>query len=576
MPRPPSLTPSPVRVKLRRRFALLIASAASLASASRAQEPSAPVTLPAYVVTDARDLPPAEKWRYTRLGPLEIISSASEGKTRHLVRDFARFCQALELVWPDVQRANARLDVLILCDRGEFAGFNPAPASGTAAAPATLTLRAAGHTAIVLDLQTKMMDPGASASLLPTDAGAEITDSRTADRHRQLFRAYVRLLLSSAQPRAPAWFEEGLAQLLMSMQITDREVTVGELQNPNHTLDPDGRPTPVQDLDFNAVLGRGRMLPMEQLLGTAHDSAEARSTQGNMWSKQAYAFVHWGLYGDQGKHQKEFVTFLARLHRQPLSEELFKRTFQCSYKDMALTLLGYAEATSHRIAGVKAQKGQKLPLAPVFDLRDATESEAARLKGETLLAADQLALARQAMALPYRRGERDPALLAAIGLLELRANEPTAARKFLELAASGKTTNSRALVELARLRLDEALAPAAGPASPLTPTQLAAVLTPLFAARAHPPVTLELYSLIAGAWEQSAVPPEPAHLVVLDEGVKLYPREARFIQRCAVLKLRAGATADAAALIALGLQHADTDELRARFTDLQAKLPAPK
>jgi hypothetical protein len=505
-----------------------------------------------------------------------MISSASEGTTRHLIRDFQRFRQALEFVWPDVQRANARLRTLVICGRaGELESFAPPPQPGRPPASIVLTLRDSEQSAIVLDLATTLVSnaPASGEADLAVGQDGDSAVRFVGDRYRQLYRAYVRLMLETTQPRAPAWFEEGLAQLLMSIDITDREITVGRLEDPDAILDPDGKPTAVQDLDFNAVITRGRNVSMKELLEMPHDSAAAQNAMGNMWAKQAYAFVHWGLYGDNGKHQKAFVTFLARLAKQPLSEELFQRTFQQNYNDMGLTLRSYAEMTSHRIAGVKAEKGYKLTLTPPFELRAATEPESARLKGETLLAAGKLDAARRTMALPYRRGERDGDLLAAIGLLELRADDAKAAKMFLDLAAAQKTTRSRALVELAKLRLTDELARSNPPTARLSPPQLAAVLTPLFAARAQPSVSPELYATVARAWEKSAVNPEPAHLVVLDEGVRLFPRDADLVYRTAALKARIGLHADAAALIELGLRNTADTEALGRFKTLQATLP---
>ncbi|MBC7366665.1 MAG: hypothetical protein H7343_07610, partial [Undibacterium sp.] len=193
------------------------------------------------------------------------------------------------------------------------------------------------------------------------------------------------------------------------------------------------------------------------------------------------------------------------------------------------------------------------------------EPEAARIKGEALLAAGKTAQARATMAVAYRRGGRDPDLLAAIGLLEVDAKETATAKKFLELVANGKTTRSRALVELAKLRLIEALGPLETSTARLSAAQMASVLTPLFAARELPAATPQLYATIARAWENSAINPESAHLAVLDEGVKLFPRKTELVYRTALLKARIGLYSDSAELITLGLQHTTDPEARPVF-----------
>src|SRR5262249_28448220 len=151
-----------------------------------------------------------------------------------------------------------------------------------------------------------------------------------------------------------------------------------------------------------------------------------------------------GLYGDGGKHQEAFITFIRRLDKEPVSEALFKECFKKSYSDMELTIRGYVEYTTHKVAGVAAQKGQKLPEPPPFELRDATEAEVGRIKGDALRLAGHEDAAHLAMIAPYIRGERDPQLLAALGLQEKAAGDPARARKFLEAASQGNAVRPRA------------------------------------------------------------------------------------------------------------------------------------
>jgi hypothetical protein len=65
-------------------------------------------------------------------------------------------------------------------------------------------------------------------------------------------------------------------------------------------------------------------------------------------------------------------------------------------------------------------------------------------------------------------------------------------------------------------------------------------------------------------------------LGVLDEGVKLFPRNPDIVYRTAVLKAWIGLHAEAAGLIALGLQHAPDAGTRARLESLQSSLPVAR
>lgn len=554
------------------------------------------VELPTYTVTDRRELPAPEPWYYGRIAGFEVLSNASEKATKRLVGDFQRFYLALSLVWPGVQQNNAVPTALILCGKGaKFDAFIPSGQQRPNRAMASLTLRAGEQSAIVIDFQTKVLNlstPEGAAAAATTAAGAGEDGAGPGggdpgfqvDAYRQLYREYIRFLLGGVEPRGPAWFEEGVAQIFMGMEVTTTTITVGKVEDPNTISAEQGAlndagivgTAPAEDRDFNAALAKRRLLPMEELFAVKHDAPEAAGTLGGTWAKQAYAFVHWGLYGDQGKHQKAFLTFLRRLDREPVSEALFKDCFKKSYRDMLLTIRGYVDFTNYMLAGIRAGKGEKLPEPPPFALRAATEAEAGRITGDALRLAGHAAAARTAMTVPYIRGERDPDLLAAIGLLERAAGDDTRARKFLEAAAQGRAVRPRAFQELARLRFAAAAAEPAEAQARFSAEQTAAVLTALFTARTQPPPLPEVYELIAATWARSVITPTAEHLAVLDEGVRFFPRHTGLVYATAEQKVRAGLVAEARALIALGLRVASDAGTRGKFETLQAGLPAAR
>jgi hypothetical protein len=555
-----------------------------------------PLELPTYTVTDSRELPPPEPWLYGRIPGFEVLSNASEKSTKRLVGDFQRFFLALSLVWPGVQQKTAVPTSLIICGRGgKFDAFIPKGKQRSNRAMASLTLRAAEQSAIVIDFQTKVLNliasEGATAAASAAAAAGEDGVSLgggdpgfQVDAYRQLYREYIRFLLGGVEPRGPAWFEEGVAQIFMAMEVTNTTIIVGKVENPNTISAEQGAlndagisgTAPAEDRDFNAALAKRRLLGMDEFFAVTHDAPEANNALGGTWAKQAYAFVHWGLYGDQGKHQKAFITFLRRLDREPATEALFKECFKQSYQDMLFTIRGYVEFTNYKIAGVQAGKGEKLPTPPPFELREATEGEVGRIKGDALRLAGHVAAARTAMTTPYIRGERDPQLLAAIGLLERAANDDGRARKFLEAAAQAKAARPRAYLELAKMRFAEAAAKPAETQARFSAEQTVAVLTPLFTARTQTPPLAEVYELIAEAWARSIITPGTDHLGVLDEGVRFFPRTTALVYATAAQKVRAGLVADARSLIDLGLRVATEAETRRKFETLKASLPAAK
>lgn len=562
----------------------IIAAGLWLGLAAQEPGPEATLQLPKYVVTGERELPPPERWHYGRIPGFEVLSNAPEGATKDLLNDFQRFTNAVNLVWPGMAPSAAVPAALIICGRGDqFGAFLPAAARGTDRAMASLSFRAREQAAIVLDLQTKVLNlattEGAAATATVDENGVTSgtgTDPGFAvDAYQQLYREYLRFLLAGLESRPPAWFAEGLAQLFMAMEVTNTSITLGKLEDPNTSAEPTGagQAAAQQDRDFNATLARRALMPLPEMFAVTADSPLALNPLGSTWAKQCSAFVHWGMYGDQGVHQKDFFTFVARVGREPLSEALFRDCFKKSYPEMLQALRNYVEFTRHKVAGVRAEKGQKIPEPPPVVLREATEAEVGRLKGGTLLLAGQKAAAHTALITPYIRGERDSALLAALGIEEAGGGNPVKARALLEAAAAGKVVRPRAYVVLARLRLHEAQAHPEGAGGKNSARQTAGVLEPLFVAHGQPPALPELYELIAEAWSQSEVTPSAAQLAVLHEGVRLYPRNFSLILGTAALNAMTGRVAEAEALIRLGLRVTTDPGQRAKLETLQAGLP---
>ena len=587
-----SLFPSPCRRLLVLSLALFAAPAPCL----RAQDPAAAaaatpvVELPKFVVTDTRELPPPEAWRYAEITGFEILSNASDKATRRLIKDFDQFKEALALVWPIPNRTGVPTS-LILCGKGaKFDAFVPAGKSGPDRATASLFLKNREQTAIIIDLQSTTLN------ILATDTANDAatgTDSSliSVEHDKQLYREYVHFLLSRSEPRLPAWLEEGMAQIIMAMKVDPNHIVFGKLEDPNTVSaqagavaamnaltaadDPDGLQiagAPAEDRDFNAALQRRALVPFPKFFAVTADSPEAINPLGNnVWAKQSYAFVHMCLYGRGKRYQKAFGTFLMRLGKEPITEELFKECFKMDYKKMLLELRGYIDFTDYQHQEY-VLKGAGLTSGAPLALRDATESEVGRIKGEALALAGHQAKAKAELTAPYIRGEREPKLLAALGLYDRVNGEETRARKFIEAATAAKVVRPRAYLELARFRYADALAkPGAG--AQFSPEQVAAITGPLLVARLQPPSLPEVYELMTETWVRSATPPKKEDVVYLVEGVRLFPGRLKMLYAAAGLSAQAGMLDVAHAFTDYGIKVALDAKAKGLFEALKATLP---
>lgn len=572
----------------------LIALASPLWGESTPAATDPVVELPKMVVTDSRELPPPEAWRYAEIPGFEILSNASDQSTRRLLKDFDLFRQALGLIWPVPNRSSVPM-ALILCGKGgKFDAFVPDGKSSAERALASLFLKGREQTAIVIDLESTslaILNPDAAF-----DTAATGTDSSlvAVDHDKQLYREYVHFLLSKSEPRLPAWFEEGMAQIVMAMKVDKKSIVFGRIESANtvsaeaalvaatnagaadaESEAPALAGAPAEDRDFNAALLTRSLVPLDAFFAVAHDAPEAINPLGdNVWAKQCYAFVHMCLYGRGKRYQKPFATLLVRASKEPVTEALFKECFGMDYKKMRSELRNYIEFTDYEHQEFVI-KGGGLTEAPPLNLRDATPGEVGRIKGEALALGGHPDRARTELVAPYIRGERDPRLLASLGLFDHTAGDDVRARKFLEAATTAKVARPRAYLELARFRFADATAkPGAG--TQFSAEQVNGVIAPLLTARLQLPALPEVYELMADAWTSSAVPPRSDDVVLLIEGARLFPGRLKLVYEVAGLSLQAGMLDVAHTMADHGLKFSPDAKSRAMFEKLKASLPPAK
>lgn len=520
-----------------------------LAPSLRAAEaPAGPVVeLPKFEVTDSRLLPPPESWHYAQIPGFEILSRISERETKRFVRDFMLLQEVIATIMPALLRGNTPVPTaLILCGgRGKgFDEFLPKNDENERYGKNSLFFTNAERSAIVIDFALTELQ-------IENDVRLE------ADPYRAFYAAYFRFLIrKQIADKAPPWFEEGLVQLFAATDFDRKTITFAQIGD-GFGAEKVG--------DFNHMLTKRAIMPFKEMLAT--NGPRQRSA---FWSAQCYAFVHMCLYGTGNKYQKPFIQFVQRLADEDLSEALFKDCFKRTYSQMATELRGYVEFTSYKAQQFRAKKGQELPEPPAITLKDAADADVGRIKGEVLRLGGHGEAARNTLIAPYVRGERDPRLLAALGLDEREAGHDDRARKFLEAAAKAKVDRARAYLELGRLRLAEVREKPAVAGGLLDGDQVSHVLTPLFTARQTPPPLVEVYSLIAETWSLSAAPPAREHFQVIVEGVRRFPRETSFVMQATLLAAKRGLTDEAVSLARLGAKVAKEQGLRDRFETLAA------
>jgi hypothetical protein len=556
---------------------------------ARAQVPVAhndkPVLLPELKVNDTAVAGPPEQWYYAKIDGFEVISNVDAPTTRDLLAEFARFCLGTRVLWPAAARPVAASTILLCGEQANFAQFDPTPGTeGTR--PLSLLLRNGEQQAIVVDMNTTMvqLDPKLLGISTSEAAGVKV------DRYRLLYRQYISLLLAQSSGRPPPWLEEGMTQLILDIEIVDKVLRYGRLAydkidgpdaDPNDlftdnaagdTITAADNSLMVADEPFYYALRHRDLMPLDQFFAVAADAPETQSPLGNtLWAKQAYAFVHFCLFGEDHRHRAGFGKFITRATQGPVDEQVFRECFGIGYQEMEKQLHFYTAHPRH-LWQKYTFKPEELATLATPELRSATIDEVGLFKGDALRLAGKTDQAAKEYRAAYLNGARNADLLAAWGALEAQSGAKDRAAKLLTAAAKGGYTRPSTPLALARFHLGELLATPSNKNGLLEVPQVNDLLATLFRARTILPPQPETYELIAEVWTHSPTPPTAEHLGVLDEGVRVFPRDAKLRLAAAGQFRRAGQADKASALAQAGLALQPDPAAKAQ---LEAFLAAP-
>ncbi len=235
---------------------------------------------------------------------------------------------------------------------------------------------------------------------------------------------YVHALINDNVHRAPAWFNEGLAEFYSTFKVTDgdRKVWMG---NPisRHVR----------------LLRENQFLPLPKLFAVDHDSPDYNEKEKkSVFYAQSWALIHYLLLGDNAQRQPQGAKYLDLLSKGVSVDESFKQAFQTDYATMETELKNYISRSAYPVNVFTFD--QKLRFDATLETARISEAEWNYYLGDLMLHlrhADCEQYLKKAIQL-------DPNLAiahAALGMAQMKERRFAEARESLERAVALETQN---------------------------------------------------------------------------------------------------------------------------------------
>ncbi|MBM3854332.1 MAG: hypothetical protein FJ399_14435 [Verrucomicrobia bacterium] len=541
----------------------ILAGALALAALATAEEPPGPaVELPPMIGEEAATLPP---WLYVRTEDTEYLSRCKEATTRGYVEMARSRMRWVRSLFPEEMLARSDVPgVAVLASQRSKSAAN-AEVIGEELRAQDAARAGDGY------IRTKTAP---NMMLIDADAigvFAYIDEWEFDCNQLTISSDYVRHLLMRRTPAPPAWLIDGMMTVYNAVLFRESPITLAPLAW--HSVEE------VRALAKDSGAAR-TLLPMSELIsGTGGAALHPRIARA-----QSALVVRWALDPRNGVREA-FWKFAVQSAAVPASEAMFQACLGFGYADWRDRVSDYLPAAVREHLRLELEKS--LP-SPPLEIRRATPNEIARLRGEwerlavplvrhhhPAHAVRYLEQARRTLRRAHDAGDSDPRLFASLGLCEIDAGEPLAARGFLESAVAAGVARPRAAYELARLRWSELNREAATARRTFTAEEIARVLAPLRAALDQSPLLVDAVGLWADAWARTSALPGPDDVRILRRGAEQFVADPKVALRVARALGRHGMAAAAKEVLGAGFLHQRDDAVRAQFAQMFAALNAP-
>lgn len=444
-------------------------------------------------------------WVQVRAAEFTLVAQLPEKPAVAWAGEFSQYVAALKRMLPVNTAALPPLTVVIFARDRDFRNFRPLDAAGKPKPMAGFFTR---------------RDGWAVAGM----SGTDLDNTR-----RIIFHEGTHWFMSGFEAPSLVWFEEGMAEVFSTFELTKKGVTWGK---------PIG--------EHIRVLNALAPLPIEKLMYLARSDLFAGGDEGMERTGIAYAeswaFVHYLIFGARdGTRREAMIKYVLDRQAGKHPDEAFKESFGAGYAEMDERLREYLHSGNYFTATLAPASVPELRAQPAAAVD--VEVALAKLCVAALRYPEALEHARKAVALA---GD-GPIGHELLGEVYREKGEVKEARAAFEQAIARGSKNFRPYFELAAARHADA-STAAGTVENLKPEQAREIANDYERAINFGPQFKRSYQALAGII--GLTPPGNAQdAMFLEQGLKLFPGEPSIRIGLAVLAKREGDHAKARTLL---------------------------
>ena len=355
-------------------------------------------------------------WQYARTANFEVLSAASEKRTRQLAVELEQFRASFIGTFNLRPAHEPPVTVVLFDSKRQFQPYQP-----------------------IYNGQPKELAGyfigGADEAVIALNITPDVDEAEALDPAETILHEYVHFLLHTRGLRLPTWLNEGLAEFFSTFRVNGEFVEYGRPKH--HYVD---------------VLNRSSLMPLPRLMAINETSPDYNEEhRAGIFYAQSWALAHFLLSGEDRRNATRLSQFLAAIGSPATDPDAaFRETFGKDFDLLPQKLRTYIDGGRYyqrREPVVVKDLSSRITLRPATDF----ERDFALLNlrwrvhhpGDAMLAALQLAQSFPASPRPHE-------LLAAIAATD---GNPTRAFERWQQAAELRSEIPFVHVQAARAQL---------------------------------------------------------------------------------------------------------------------------